>query len=236
MTTETELVPSENPVDVMLCDVDGTLLHTMPAMHRSFVHALAPHGLTITDEQSLEVVGKGLVLEKCFKHLFGHFTDDACLELARVYREHYGTIITETTSVFPGVVSGLRRLQELKILVGLVSSRVTHMDATLIHCGIHDLVDRRAIITGDLVKGYDKPDPKGARMAMELLGVSPKRTAFVGDTPNDMQAALAAGIPWRFGITWGYGGAALLQSGATHIVHSFAEILLILFDKRPVLP
>ncbi|CAN0415748.1 unnamed protein product, partial [Discosporangium mesarthrocarpum] len=41
--------------------------------------------------------------------------------------------------------------------------------------------------------GPAKPDPSPVLKAAELMGVDPKETALIGDTPDDITAAVRAG-------------------------------------------
>jgi phosphoglycolate phosphatase-like HAD superfamily hydrolase len=62
------------------------------------------------------------------------------------------------------------------------------------------------VVDDDVVK--PKPDPEGILAALDALGVHAREAIYVGDSPGDMEAALAArtgaaaamwskGEPWR---------------------------------------
>ena len=48
-----------------------------------------------------------------------------------------------------------------------------------------------------------KPDPAGALEISRLLGVSPDRMLYLGDTAIDMQTAVSAGM-FPVGALWGF--------------------------------
>ena len=59
----------------------------------------------------------------------------------------------------------------------------------------------------NLIMGGDdyppKPDPAGILAAMGLSNATASNTAYIGDAPTDMKAALAAGVS-AFGAGWGH--------------------------------
>ena len=65
---------------------------------------------------------------------------------------------------------------------------------------VHELLDDMAlrpcfdavVVSGDV--GYKKPDPRIFDFALEDTGVRPHEVLFVGDTEDDVNGALAAGI------------------------------------------
>lgn len=77
--------------------------------------------------------------------------------------------------------------------------------------------------------GPGKPDPAPVRLAMERLGVS--RAWMVGDTPDDVRAARAAGvlplgvIPPGEAESW---RGVLLRAGAARVVDELEELLEVL--------
>lgn len=51
----------------------------------------------------------------------------------------------------------------------------------------------------------------------------PERACFVGDSPSDVAAAAAAGIP-SIGAAWGYTGPALGDCGPTALAGALTEV------------
>ncbi len=70
-----------------------------------------------------------------------------------------------------------------------------------------------------------KPDPAGANLAMQRLGVRPDQVVILGDHKVDMLAGANAGIDSRIGVTHGFDDRATLEAaGATHVIDSLAEL------------
>lgn len=88
----------------------------------------------------------------------------------------------------------------------------------------HFAIPEFTVVTCDDVSTH-KPDPASLRMAMSRLNVLPSRSAVLGDHIVDMKAGVNAGVPERIGITHGFNGdQALLDAGATRVVHSLDEL------------
>jgi phosphoglycolate phosphatase-like HAD superfamily hydrolase len=88
------------------------------------------------------------------------------------------------------------------------------------------------IVTAEDIE-RSKPDPNGIVVACERLGVSPRDVLMLGDHAADMQAAAAADVPTRVGVTHGFDDAATLRAaGATVIVRDLAQTLKLLGDER----
>lgn len=57
------------------------------------------------------------------------------------------------------------------------------------------------VVTRDDVRRL-KPDPEPIKLALQRLGVSPERAVYIGDEPEDMQAAHSARVTF-IGAGWG---------------------------------
>ena len=130
----------------------------------------------------------------------------------------------ERLLVDPGVLRDLARRRPL----GLVTGR-PRRDAQrfLDHLGIGELFG--ALVCLEDAPG--KPDPAPVRQAMDTLGV--QRAWMVGDSPDDIRAARAAGVvPLGIGAA---GDPSLLAVGAARVLPSAAAVLDLL-DRLPGRP
>jgi putative hydrolase of the HAD superfamily len=88
----------------------------------------------------------------------------------------------------PGAFEAARRLQ----LRGLALCVVSNWD-----CSLPEHLERlglRLPVVTSAEAGAAKPDPAIFRLALERLGVDPRRTLHVGDSREDEQGARAAGL------------------------------------------
>ncbi len=94
----------------------------------------------------------------------------------------------------PGVIEALTALRG-RVRLGAVTNtsvlREPDVRAILVPSGIDAVLE--VLVTSTDV-GAAKPDPAPVRRALDLLGVEPGRTLFIGDRESDRGAALAAGV------------------------------------------
>lgn len=97
-----------------------------------------------------------------------------------------------------------------------------------------DLLDARELVdawtTSEDVE-RTKPDPDLVRAALEKLGSD--RGVMIGDTPWDVQAATAAGVPTVAVLTGGFAAEELRAAGAANVFDSIAELRARL-DETPL--
>ncbi len=70
-----------------------------------------------------------------------------------------------------------------------------------------------------------KPAPDTLLHACQVLGVSPRRTAMIGDSVADMRMATAAGVGRRIAVLTGIGRRAELEPISDVVIESIAELL-----------
>jgi HAD superfamily hydrolase (TIGR01509 family) len=115
-----------------------------------------------------------------------------------LWRSHYAS---HGAALLPGAEQALARLAAAGLVLGIVSS------------GERERVDREHRALGlerffeVLVCGGDtverKPHPEPLRLALERLRIPPGEAAYVGDSPEDVEMARAAGV-YAVGIPGGF--------------------------------
>jgi pyrophosphatase PpaX len=173
---------------VVLFDLDGTVIDTGPIILASMRHAAETVvGGTYTDAQLMQAVG-GPGLEAQMVE-----------ELVRVYRAH-NEPLHASIDCFAGVEDVLLRLKEEGRQLGIVTAkRRATVDLAFARLPIEHFFD--VVVGGDETDEH-KPHPAPLLLALERLGARPEDTAYVGDSPFDMQAARAAGVT-AIGVSWG---------------------------------
>ena len=202
----------------ILYDNDGTLVDTHDLILESMRYSTSEVlGRIIPDEDLLR--GVGTPLDAQLVDLAGD--EELGAELALVYRAHNEALHDEVVRLFPGVAEGLSNLQQAGFVQGVVTAKR------------HRLAQRGLEITGawpylncligadDCAKSKPNPDPiiKGA----ELLGLCPEECIYLGDSPYDMQAGIAAGCV-TVAALWGmFPANDLLAFNPATSCASFAE-------------
>ncbi|MBM4394409.1 MAG: aminotransferase class I/II-fold pyridoxal phosphate-dependent enzyme [Deltaproteobacteria bacterium] len=117
---------------------------------------------------------------------------------------------------------GLARIASL-LPIGIVTGRPRHdAERFLDHAGIRDVVSAMVCMEDALLK----PDPAPVRLALARLGVA--RAWMLGDAPDDVRAARAAGVVPLGAAAPGDGDAtagALTQAGAARVLGAPADVL-----------
>lgn len=189
-------------LQALIWDMDGTLIDSATVVPDAFIATVqALGGIAYTREQVIELypLGPPAIL---LTHALGRPSTAADLD------EYHRRLRATAAAVqpYPQIASTLALLQgrlPMAVFTG-ASSRAAHV--LLEAAGL--LEHFAAVVAGDQVE-RQKPHPDGVLLACELLGVPPRRAAYVADAPIDLVAAERAGaLPVAAG--WGH----LYQPGA----------------------
>lgn len=194
MTASTELV---------IFDLDGTLLNTIGDLGSSANRVLAAHNLPQhTIEDYYHMVGNGLrmVITRALPAAIAKDASavDAYLE---EYRAEYSAHINDFTKPYDGIVELVNHLNESGYKLAVASNKFQAGTERLIGEFFPDIPF--VAVLGDCREYPLKPDPTMLKTAMERAGVNADRTVMIGDTAGDIRAAQAAGtrciaVPWGF--------------------------------------
>jgi len=207
-----------------LFDFDGTLVDTTELIYQSMRHAAGDVlGREISRENLMANVGQPLPRQM---ELLSAEHADELLESYRLHNEeHHDSLIKE----FPGVEESLARLRASGVGVAVVTSkrRFSVEMALEAFLGLGEVVDRWLTMEDTT---EHKPRPEPLLKGLELLGnVPPEEAAYVGDSPFDVAAAKAAGIP-SVAVSWGaFSEDTLRAAEPDHIVADLdtaADVLL----------
>jgi len=176
-------------------DLDGTVVDSVELIIVSFQHAIREVlGRELSREEAIAWVGMPL------REQMERFSPDHADELVEVYREFNHREHDRMLTLYEGIEDLLHRLRKAGVKVGLVTSKsrfTTQMAFDL--TGIETYF--AATICAGEASG-NKPDPDPILACLAQLGVAPSMAAYVGDSPSDIQAALAANVT-AIAVTWG---------------------------------
>lgn len=208
---------------LIVWDVDGTLVDSRQTIFDSMQSGFAAAGLPpLTYEAARQVVGLGLM------EGVGVLLPEAGLEVwqrvAEAYKAAFGAKVAQPGYLEPlydGAPETLDRLRCEGWKIAMATGKSRRGVETIIRMhGWADLFDS----THCADDGPGKPHPAMVLEAMRALGVGPERTIVVGDTAHDMRMAKAAGA-YAQGVSWGFHTAQeVMEGGADHIAHDFAEL------------
>ena len=204
----------------VLFDLDGTLIDSGAIILASMRHAAdTVLQRRIPDEQLMAAVGgPGLVAQ--MRALDPERVD----ELVRVYREHNEPLHAELQAC-EGILDVLPELRHRGARLGIVTAK--RLATVRLAFGvISDLEPYFDVVVGSDETERHKPHPDPILLALERLEAEPRRAAYVGDSPFDVQAAKAAGVH-AVAVTWGriHDEERLAREEPDAIVHTAEELL-----------
>ncbi len=212
---------STTTVDAVLFDWDGTLMDTKETILRTYREAsteIYGHAYPTDPAQIEELVQ--LRAKEAFL-LVAQGDAERAAEVAVRFGEAYARNQASATP-FDGIADALRELVALGVQVGVATSKArSRFEADAERAGIRDLL--AVAITGDDVTAA-KPDPEPVARAIDELGLSPANCFYVGDGPNDVLAARAAGAV-TVGVAWGFHPDECREAGPQLFVRDPAELV-----------
>ncbi|MHB8059886.1 MAG: HAD family hydrolase [Gaiellaceae bacterium] len=203
----------------VLFDLDGTVIDTGPLIADSFRYAIRTVlGKTIDDEEMLAYVGGWSLREQMCR-----LAPDRCQELVEAYRA-YNEPRHAGLEFCAGMHELLSELRAEGVRLGLATAkrRSTVEIAFRYLPQLEGLFD--VIVCAEDTKRH-KPDPEPLLLALGKLGGEPGGSAYVGDSPFDVEAARAAGLR---SVAVGWGGIhdreRLRLAGPDVLVSTTAEL------------
>jgi phosphoglycolate phosphatase len=211
--------------DLLLFDLDGTLVDSLPDIASALNHALAGAGLlevpldvvrTLVGEGVLRLVEKALLLQRA---------DRDAAALARQVVAAYSANPSAKTRVYPGIEETVQELRAGGLRLAVLTNKVGSVARALLD-ELHMTGFDAVLGEGD---GYTrKPSPEAALALIGQFGTSPGRTLMVGDGLPDVAMAHAAGCPVA-AVMWGYSDrAALEKERPEFVVDQPSDLLKIL--------
>jgi phosphoglycolate phosphatase-like HAD superfamily hydrolase len=206
----------------VLLDVDGTLLDSNAAHAQSWREALRVFGINRELRVIRPLIGMGG--DRLLPELCG--VEEAS-ELGKKISQARQTIFTEGylpgLRPFPGARELVLRMSREGLKLGVATSSGQGDLAHLLErARVADLLPTR--VTKDDVDS-SKPGPDIVCVGLERLGCRAEEALMLGDTPYDARAARNAGVRAVAVRSGGWGDRELLAAGAVSIYDDVAGIL-----------
>ncbi len=195
--------------DLILFDLDGTLIETAPEIADAVNDTLRRFDLPgVSQQQVDDWIGLGtreLLLQAL---AFSGKTDDAAVResdsfalIAAEFDKHYQSRCGSRSQLYPRVRETLVALRERGVRLAVVTNKEGRYTATVLN--VHHLThlfDR--VVSGDTLPSK-KPDPAGIQSCLAAFHVPRHRALFVGDSSIDVATARNAGVAvWA--LPYGY--------------------------------
>lgn len=178
----------ERKINLVIFDLDGTLINAYPAVEASINFTLKKIGLPTQSKDNIRrAVGWG------DRQLLTRFVGKKRVEGAlKIYRRHHAEALKTGTRFLPGAKRLIADLKRKKYQLAVASNRPTKFSLiALKHLKIKEYFDY--ILCADKLK-HGKPHPAILLQILEKLKVNRFQALYVGDMTIDVQTGNSAGI------------------------------------------
>jgi pyrophosphatase PpaX len=208
----------------VLFDLDGTLIDSEALILASMRHATAEVlGEALPDDVLMFNVGVPLRVQ------MHEFSDEHAEELLTAYRAHNDIVHDDLLGEYAGTREGLQALVDAGYRMAIVTSK----SRPVAFRGLdrYELAGFFEVMVAFEDTEIHKPQPEPLLEAAARLGVPIERCAYVGDSPHDMNAAIAAGaVP--VAALWGPFRERVTEPGPAVALESLPELAAILGGER----
>ncbi len=185
-----------NKPEMILFDVDGTLVDSVPDLAWCVDQMMQQLGLPLRGEEKVRNwVGNGveaLVRRALIDQMDGEPDAELYARAYLLFLELYADNTSKRSHLYPGVSEALNSLKKAGYPLGSVTNKAEQFTIPLLkELGIHDLFS--IVISGDTLP-RKKPDPLPLLHAAKFFSVQPQNALMIGDSVSDVKAARAAGF------------------------------------------
>lgn len=215
--------------DAIVFDMDGTLLDTLPGLTDAVNHLRVGLGCEVLESETVrEYLGRGM--KNLLLDALPQTDDEEELQgRYRAFKEFYGAHGVEGTRAYPGLPELVAQLAAEDYPVAIVTNKV--QEAADIQAELFFPKGIR-LVCGNREGLPVKPDPTGVLETIKILGSTPERTLYIGDSEVDYATAENAGCDCVL-VSWGFRGRARLEALGDVIVVDTPEELYARIDVNP---
>jgi phosphoglycolate phosphatase len=178
------------PINLIIFDLDGTLVDSSADITDALNHAVAPYGIpAVSIAETITLVGEGstALIRKVLKAKAPHVNVTAVLDAFLAY---YADHMADHAAPYPGVVEALSALSPIKKAV--VSNKLETFSVGLLDA--LGLLKHFDYVSGGDTSAEKKPSPVPIFDVLSRFDTQPADALFIGDSVYDMLAARAAGV------------------------------------------
>ncbi len=220
--------------DLVLFDLDGTLINTIDGLARAVNHSLTKYDLntrTVTEVQSF--VGNGI--RKLIERSVPAGTEETVInKVFDEFRSFYTEHCTEDLAEYTGIKELVKKLHKENVAMAVVTNKNHEAACKIVKDFFGENID---VVVGAHEDIPKKPSPDMIRAAYKLLHSKGKNTAkaiYVGDSEVDILTAENSGLDC-ISVSWGFKTREFLEeAGAKFIVDDAKELENAIFGLRSI--
>ena len=208
----------------LVFDLDGTIVHSAPDLGNAVNHILVPLGkepLSVAEAQSMIGNGMPKLLERGFAARGMEVSDAEFEKHFEVFRDFYAENCCVDTKAYPGAFEMLEKVRAEGYLTAICTNKLESATKVIMdQMGLTPLFDG---IVGSEPPRPRKPDADPVWLAIERAGGTRSRSIMVGDSPADIGAGKAAGLP-TIAVSYGYTNIAPPELGADILIDRLDQV------------
>jgi len=219
------------PFDLVMFDLDGTLIETAPEICDAVNDTLRHFGLAqVAQDQVDRWIGHGTreLLVQALAQVCRLTVEEVrrCDDLPLIAAEfdrHYQRRCGTRSHLYPHVREVLVSLRAQGVHLAVVTNKEARYTRTVLAAHeLEPMFDR--VVSGDTLP-TKKPDPAGIHSCLTQFQVDGARALFVGDSSIDVASARNAGVPvWA--LPYGYNmGQPIEACGPDRVIPDFRQLL-----------
>ena len=207
--------------ELVIFDLDGTILDTLDDLADSMNYALAKYGYpTRTVDEIRSFVGNGLLM--LTRRAIAPETDETVIqtvlaEQKAYYKEH----CADKTKPYDGVIELLEELKAAGYKLAVVSNKADYAVQILCEQYFPEIFH---LTVGEKEGVRRKPAPDAVYAVLKELQVEKAKAVYVGDSEVDIRTAENAQMQTVL-VDWGFRDMHFLkEKGAKILVHTIEEL------------
>lgn len=215
---------------LVIFDLDGTLLNTIADLANACNYALSQFGYPLHDEASYKkFVGNG-IYKLVERSMPAHkCTPEHILEVKAAFDAYYKEHSLDETKPYEGIKDLLVKLKQQGIPCGVVTNKAHPYATELVKRFFGDTI---CMTLGQREGVPIKPHPHAVQEMMNHFNVQPNECLYIGDSNVDIQTAQAAKVT-SVGVLWGFRDAKELRNeGADYLVHDTKALETIILENQ----
>jgi len=216
---KTDVIP--DTFSALIFDLDGTLIDSAPDLYHTINHLLKEDGRpALGMEDVKEMIGWGTkeLVRKALAATGENPSIDQVEAMLENFLVYYSRHLIDHTTVYPGVMNALETLAAAGAVMGICTNKPSTFTIPILQKLRLDGFFK-AVSCSDTVP-HKKPDGRHVLECIKQLKTTAETTIMVGDSENDITAAIDAGVR-SVCVTFGYAHVPLKEIGADALIDHF---------------
>lgn len=220
----------KNRYELVIFDVDGTLLNTQEGVLQSAEYAIAQTGRAVPDSSTM-LAFIGPPIQDSFRRTF-HVQGEELARMTGLFRDSYSTQNLFKAQPYTGLFKMLDALSGKGVRIAIATYKREDYALKIIHhfgfdrysCSSHGADADNLMQKADIIE----------QCILESGVPDKSKVVMIGDTVHDALGAQQTGIDF-IGVTWGFGfrnREEVLSAGAVGSVDNPSEILKYVFERE----